>query len=379
MKLLEYQAHELFARYEIPSAKGTMVASYAELETADDIIFPVVLKSQVQTGGRGKAGGIRFAEDKKQLLAEGTALFDLVIKKLPVRKIFLTEKVDVKQELYLSITLDRKTKTPVMIFCSEGGVEINEIAEHDPDKVAKMSIEPLMGIRPHMVQYCIDKTGLAPALAPQLKKIMEGLYRLFREYDCLLAEINPLVVRSDETLMALDGKIDVDDNALIRHEDIRLIRDELTENPLVLEARKWDFLYIPVGDTGKVGVISNGSGMIMSSIDLISQKGVDVPCALDLGGGATAERVKEAILIVFSNQRVELGFINIFGGITRCDEIAKGIRLAMEARPSCRIIARMEGTNKEKGVEVIESIDGDVELVPGLVEGVERIYERMTQ
>lgn len=382
MKLLEYQAHELFGRYGVPSAAGTVVTSKEELakkagDPSSGIPYPTVVKAQVQTGGRGKAGGVKIAADPKELVEKGNAIFDLVIKKLPVRRIFLTNRVDIKQELYVSITLDRKFKLPVLIFSAEGGMEINEIAEKDPDKVVKIHIDPLQGIRGHMANYIVEKTGLDRKHGKELLAIITNLYRLFIEYDCLLVEINPLIIDGEGTLRALDGKVDVDDNALMRHDDIVKIRDELTENPRVAEAREWDFLYIPIDEKGNVGVVSNGSGMIMSTIDLITKSGETVACALDLGGGATADRVKEAIRIVFSNTKVELLFVNIFGGITRCDEIAKGVKMALENKPGKSVVIRMEGTNREAGVEIIEGLSGDVELVDGLVHGVTRIHERM--
>lgn len=361
MKLLEYQAHELFRQYGIPAASGVVVTSKQELQSkADDsdsgIPYPAVVKAQVKTGGRGKAGGVKVAETKAELLEKGNSILDLVIKKLPVRRLFITNKEQIIQELYISITLDRKFKLPVLIFSAEGGMEINDIAEKNPDKVVKIHVDPLQGIRGHMVNYILEKTGFDKKYGKDLLSLITKLYQLFIDYDCLLVEINPLIIDGSDTLRALDGKIDVDDNALMRHEDIAKLRDELTEDDLVVKARKWDFLYIPIDDAGNIGVVSNGSGMIMSTIDLISKKGDTVSCALDLGGGATADRVKEAILIVFSNPKVELLFVNIFGGITRCNEIAGGIRMALEQVEGKTVVVRMEGTNREAGVEIIESI-----------------------
>ncbi|MFA7628837.1 MAG: succinate--CoA ligase subunit beta, partial [Candidatus Dojkabacteria bacterium] len=204
------------------------------------------------------------------------------------------------------------------------------------------------------------------------------LYKLFVETNCMLVEINPLVVDSREQLMALDGKIDVDDNALYKHPDILAFRDEITDNLFILEARKFDFLYIPLEDRGDIAVISNGSGMIMSSIDLISKRGMTVTCALDLGGGATAERVREALKIVASNPNVKTIFINIFGGITRCDEIAGGISTAMKDLGSMALVVRLEGTNKEKGLSIIKNTTGNIEMADGLSEGVDVLARKVT-
>ncbi len=228
-----------------------------------------------------------------------------------------------------------------------------------------------------MIQYIFDNTGIDIKYFDQMNSIVQSLYKMFIECDCLLAEINPLIVDENGLLRALDAKVEIDDNALIRHGDFKKLQNELTDNSLVLEAREWDFLYIPVGMEGSVGIISNGSGMIMSSIDLLNKRGVKVTCALDLGGGATSERVKEAISILFHNDNVKLAFINIFGGITRCDEIANGIRLALEENPSYIIVVRMEGPNKEKGIEIIKNMAHDVEIVPDLIAGVNRIQEKV--
>lgn len=378
MKLLEHQAHELFSSYGIPSAKGITVSSVKELSSVlDTISYPVVIKAQVQTGGRGKAGGVAVAHTRDELAEKAEAILNLKIKDLPVKKIFLTNLVKVISEFYLSITIDRKSKMPIMIFSASGGMEINEIADTDPTKIVRTFIEPFQGIQTHMIQYIFDSTGIDTKYFDQMYSIVQSLYKMFIECDCLLAEINPLVVDDKGLLLALDAKVEIDDNALIRHGDFKKLQDDLTDNSLVLEAREWDFLYIPVGKEGSVGIISNGSGMIMSSIDLLTKRSVNVACALDLGGGATSERVKEAICILFHNDNVKLAFINIFGGITRCDEIANGIRLALEENPNYIIVVRMEGTNKENGMEIIKHMAHDVEIVPDLIAGVNRIQEKV--
>jgi succinyl-CoA synthetase beta subunit len=378
MKLLEHQAHELFSSYGIPSAKGLTVSSVNELSSIlDKISYPVVIKAQVQTGGRGKAGGVAVAHTQDELAEKAEAVLNLKIKGLPVKKIFLTNLVNVISEFYLSITIDRNSKLPIMIFSPSGGMDINEIADTDPTKIIRTFIEPFQGVQIHMIQYIFDSTGIDMKYFDQMYSIVQSLYKMFIECDCLLAEINPLVVDEKGLLLALDAKVEIDDNALIRHGNFKKLRDGLTSNNLILEARAWGFLYIPVGAEGSVGIISNGSGMIMSSIDLLSKRGVEVACALDLGGGATAERVKEAIRIVFHNNNVKLAFINIFGGITRCDEIANGISLALEENPTYIVVVRMEGTNKENGIQIIKRITHDVEVVPDLLAGVNRIQEKV--
>jgi len=376
MKLLEYKAHEIFRTYGVASIDGYTVSSPEELADVDGKLpYPVVIKAQVQTGNRGKLGGIKFAKDKAELLANGTAILGMTIKELEVKRVFITPKVEIKKEMYLSFTMDRKTKLGVMIFSPIGGMDINEIAEKDPDKVAKVLIPAGETIPEFMLQYVADKTRLESELHEEFKEICRKLYKGYVKHDCLLAEINPLVVTDDGHLRALDGKVDIDDNALYRHPEIAEFRDEITENPLILDARKFDFLYIPIKDAGNISVVSNGSGMIMSSIDLISKRGMEVTSALDLGGGATSDRIKEALRIVAENPRVDTIFINIFGGITRCDEIAGGVKEAFTKINAKRLVIRLEGTNKEQGLEIVRGIEGDIELVDGLYEGVDALAE----
>jgi succinyl-CoA synthetase beta subunit len=372
-------AHKVFGEYGLPSTPGVTADSLEELEKLEpQIEYPAVLKAQVQTGGRGKAGGVQFASDKDELLEKGARILGMSIKNLKVEKIFVVPKVPVKKEMYLSFTLDRKTKLPVMIFSPEGGVEINEIAEKNPDKLAKIVLPAEDTLADFVIQYAMDKTGLDPAYRIQFRDFCHSLYKVFIKHDCMLAEINPLVITENDKLIALDGKIDVDDNALYRHPEIASFKDELTDNELVLEARRYDFLYIPIQDTGDIAVISNGSGMIMSSIDLISKKGMKVTCALDLGGGATSDRITEALRIVAANERVKTIFINIFGGITRCDEIAGGVEKSMIFMGKKRLVIRLEGTNKEIGLLKLQELDRDITLVDGLYEGVDALAEGVT-
>ena len=371
MKLLEYKAHELFSAYQLTCMNGKVTRSLEELKAIDGVIsYPMVLKAQVQTGGRGKAGGIQFAENRKELLEKADFLFNLSIKGLPIEKVFAAEKVELTSEMYLAIALDCKQKQAVLIYSSEGGVDVNEIAEKNPDKLVKVPISPNEGLQDFIIQYVMDKSRMEWEIREDFTDICRKLYRIFIEYNCLLAEINPLVITDTGKLLALDGKIDIDDNSLFKHEDIRKFRDEITNNTLVLEAREYNFLYIPIQDKGNIAIISNGSGMIMSSIDIISKHGMDVICALDLGGGATTDRINKALRVVASNSNVKTIFLNIFGGITRCDEIARGILHSMDFMEQIRLVVRLEGTNKEKGLTILEAAGDRVTHVDGLNDGV---------
>ncbi len=381
MKLLEYKAKELFEKYGIRTMRGCVVDSAEGMEKviADaNLSYPVVIKAQVQIGGRGKAGGIQFADNAKEAEAHCRRLLGSDLRGLTVRQLLIVEKASFKTEWYISIMLDRLTKCPMIIFSANGGMEIEQTAKEAPEKIVKVVIDPLMGFRPYMAEYMLSKSNLPLSYKKELINLVSKLYKAFMEYHCMLCEINPLVIADDDTLIALDGKVDIDDSALYKLPDMMAFREELYEEPLVREARHNDFLYIPVEEGGTVAVTSNGSGMLMSCIDLITKEGIKIGAALDLGGGATAERIEKAIRILFSTPGVKAVLINIFGGITRCDEVAGGVKLAME-HGYCEgkiIVVRMEGTNKEKGLEIINSLGGDIINVPGLRESVKALVDR---
>lgn len=381
MDLMEYKAKQLFDKYEMPTMKGFIIDDLNGLEEKSaGLKYPVVVKAQVQVGGRGKAGGVKFADDAKELIDVSNSILGMNIKGHIVKKLLIVEKLDVNKEWYLSIMLDRLTKGPVVIFSPMGGVDIEETARTTPDKVLKVSIDPLIGINDYLPRYLLSKSDQDLEYFDQLFALLKKLYKLFCEYDCMLTEINPLVISTENKLVALDGKVSVDDSALSRQPDILEFRDSLSDDELILEARKFRFLYIPCETDGNIGVMSNGSGMIMSCIDLISKQGMKVGAALDLGGGATADRIQEAIRIILENKNIKALFINIFGGITRCDEVAAGVKLAMEKLSAEKlIIVRFEGTNKEKGLEILRSIKGNVVSVDGLREGVKELDARRGQ
>jgi succinyl-CoA synthetase beta subunit len=372
MDLMEYKAKELFDKYEIPTKKGIVLEDAMNLSSkVINMTYPLVVKAQVQIGGRGKAGGIKFANNFEELIESSKSILGMNIKGHIVKKLLIVEKADVGNELYMSIILDRLTKGPLIIFSSQGGVEVEQIAKETPDKVIKVSIDPLIGVNDYIIRYLISKSGLSDSVFDQMFDVVTKLYRMFCEYDCMLAEINPLVITQEDKIIALDGKVSIDDSALIRHPDILAFRDSLSEDELILEARKYRFLYIPCEPDGDVAVMSNGSGMIMSCIDLISKKGMKVGAALDLGGGATSERIAEAVRILLLNKNIKTLFISIFGGITRCDEVAGGVKIAMEKQSKDKfLIIRVEGTNKEKGLEIINSIKGQIISVDSIREGV---------
>ena len=374
---MEYKAKELFDKYQIPTMNGFVIDDLQELESKSSaIMYPVVVKAQVQVGGRGKAGGIKFAENFGELAEASQSILGMNIKGHTVKKLLIVEKLESNKEWYLSIVLDRFTKGPMVIFSSLGGMEIEETARTSPEKVIKVPIDPLIGVKDYLPRYLLSKSNIDLKYHSQLFDLLKDLYQLFCEVDCMLVEINPLVLSTENKLVALDGKVTVDDSALARQPDILAFRDSLPEDVLILEARRFGFLYIPCEAGASIGVMSNGSGMIMSCIDLISKQGMQVGAVLDLGGGATADRIQEAIKILLSNNDIKALFINIFGGITRCDEVASGIKLAVEKLTTDKlIIVRLEGTNKEKGLEILNSIANNVVSVDGAREGVTELVK----
>ena len=383
MKLLEYKAQELFHKYQVPTMNGCVISSSEHVEEEIEkagLHYPVVVKAQVQIGGRGKAGGIRFADTPQEAKQHCEDLLFSELRGYKVNQLLIVEKSENnKTELYLSIMLDRLTKRPIIIFSANGGMEIEQTAKEDPDKIIKLAIDPFVGVKDYMAEYLLSRSGMDRSCKKQLASLLAKLYALFMDYSCMLVEINPLVINAEDTLTALDGKIDIDDSALFRLPDIQEFAEKLQpDNPLIKEAAAYNFLYIPIEEGGTIAVASNGSGMLMSCIDLISKEGMKVSAALDLGGGATAGRIKEAVRILFSTPGVKAVLINIFGGITRCDEVAGGVKLALEGQHQDKIVVvRMEGTNKETGLSIIDSIkDVDIVSVPGLRECVKALADR---
>jgi succinyl-CoA synthetase beta subunit len=378
---MEYMGARLLQEAGIACPPGTVLrrgGDPAEMKAALEAMdYPCMLKAQVQTGGRGKAGGILQADSAAQAGEQLDRLFDMTIGHYPVQTVYAAPRVDIAQEFYLGVALDRDRRCPVLIFSRSGGVDIEEAAARDPASVQKVEIDPLAGLQRFHVTHVASRTGLDPALWAPLGEVAGRLYGLFRARDALLVEINPLVRTAEGGLMALDAKVVVDDSALPRQEAVRAFREELDEDPLTLEARRYRLLYIPIEKGGRAAVMSNGSGMIMSCIDLLSRRSTRVGAALDLGGGATSDRVAEGIGVVFRNPDIAVLFINIFGGITRCDEIAGGIAGALERLDGSReLVVRMEGTNREEGLEILRRCADRVALVDNIREGVEATAKR---
>jgi succinyl-CoA synthetase beta subunit len=349
MKLHEYQSKQIFAKYGVPIPKGKIAATAEEAKTiARELGGRVVIKSQVLVGGRGKAGGIKVAKDPNEAEQIAAQILRMEIKGLPVRKVLVDEAANIKTEIYLGITNDRAARKPVMMASAAGGVDIEEVAATTPEKIIKIHIDPLLGLRDYQARDIAAGIDLPRELWRDFNGIAQSLWRAYSENDATLAEINPLIINGDNKLVALDGKMLIDDNALFRHANLAEMRDIDEEAPAETEARKYGLSYIKLD--GTIGCMVNGAGLAMTTMDIVKLFGGEPANFLDVGGGAGAEKVAAAMKIILTDKNVKAVLFNIFGGITRCDEVARGILTAMaEVKPKVPMVVRLVGTNAEEG------------------------------
>ncbi len=355
MKLHEYQSKRIFAQYGIPIPEGEVATTPQEARAiAKRLGGPVAVKSQVLVGGRGKAGGIKLARSPEEAEEVAAQILSLQIKGLPVRKVLVDRAADIRQEIYLGIVVDRLASRPVMMASSEGGVEIEEVARTNPEAIKKVHIDPFVGLRAYQTLWLAKSIGLPPALHRDFGRIAQGLYRAFGECDASLAEINPLVVTGEGALLALDGKMVLDDNGLFRHPDLAALRDIDEETDSERAAREAGLSFVQLD--GEIGCMVNGAGLAMATMDIIQHFGGMPANFLDIGGGARADRVAAALRLILADPRVKTILFNIFGGITRCDEVARGIIAVLdEVRPNLPIVARLVGTNEAEGRQILET------------------------
>jgi len=361
MKIHEYQAKELFKKFDIPIPDGEVAFSPDEAKAAAEKLgqFPVVVKAQIHAGGRGKGGGVKLAKsiDEAKSLADEIVGMTLITHQTGpegrlVKKVLVEQGLDIKKELYLSVIPDRETAKIVIMASEAGGMDIEEVAEKTPEKIIKVFINPLTGIQAYHCRQVAFGLNLPTSVMKQFSKMLASLYRLFVTYDCSLLEINPLVITGQETVIALDAKINFDDNALFRHKDIVEYRDLDEEDPLEVEASKYNLNYINLD--GNVGNMVNGAGLAMATMDIIKLAGAEPANFLDVGGGASAEMVENGFKIILGDKNVKGILINIFGGILRCDVLAQGVVQAAEKIGiNIPVVIRMEGTNVDEGREIL--------------------------
>jgi succinyl-CoA synthetase beta subunit len=375
--LYEYQGKQLFARFGIPVSDGRLATTPEEAQAAaEEIGGPVVVKAQVLTGGRGKAGGVKLAKDPAEAEARASDILGLDINGHVVRKIWIEQASDIAKEYYLSITFDRGTKQPLFMLTTEGGVEIEQVAEENPDALARLHVDPLEGFQPYQARRLIYGAGIDdPGEQKQLLGIIEKLYKCFVESDAMLTEINPLIVTPDGEVRALDSKFTVDDSALFRHPDIAEMRDVEAADPHERLAREKGVTYVKLD--GTVGILGNGAGLSMSTVDVVVVAGGRPANFCDLGGGGDAQGVVDALEVITSDDQVRSIFFNIFGGITRCDEVARGILAALDQmKIELPIVVRLDGTNAEEGRRLLaEAAPANLHVEPTMLEAAQRAVE----
>jgi succinyl-CoA synthetase beta subunit len=356
MKLHEYQSKTIFSKYGIPIPKGRVAATAVEAKhIAEELGGRVVIKSQVLVGGRGKAGGIKLAKDPIEAEQLATQILGMEIKGLPVRKVLVDEAASIDQEIYLGITNDRAARKPVIMASAAGGVDIEEVAAKTPEKIIKVHVDPLLGIRDYQTRDIASGIDLPREHWKTFSVIVKGLWQAYLDNDATLAEINPLVISKDK-LVAVDGKMMIDDNAVFRHSDLNEMRDLDVEAPSEIEARKYGLTFIKLD--GDIGCMVNGAGLAMATMDIIKLFGGEPANFLDIGGGAGADKVAAAMRIILSDPSVKVILFNVFGGITRGDEVAKGILVAMEeVKPKVPMVVRLVGTNAEEGRRLLANAD----------------------
>src|SRR4030066_20633 len=353
MKLHEYQSKQIFSRYGIPIPKGRVATTAEDARSiAIELGGRVVIKSQVLVGGRGKAGGIRVAKDPRDAEETATQILRMEIKGLPVRKVLVDEAANISKEIYLGITNDRAARKPVMMASSSGGVEIEEVARTTPEKIIKEHIDPLLGLKDYQARDLAIGIDLPKQHWKLFNQIANSLWHAYQDCDATLAEINPLVITGDSRLIALDGKMLLDDSALFRHLDLAELRDLDVKTPSEGEARKYGLSFIKLD--GNIGCMVNGAGLAMTTMDIIKLFGGEPANFLDIGGGAGSEKVSAALRIILSDSNVKAVLFNIFGGITRCDEVARGIVTALgEVKTQVPMVVRLVGTNAEEGRQIL--------------------------
>ena len=371
MKLHEYRSKLLFSKCGVPIPRGRVALTAHEAKTiARELGGSVVIKAQVLVGGRGKAGGIRLVHTPEEAEEAARQILGMQIKGLPVRKVLVDEVAEIRSEIYLGVTNDRAARCPVMIASAEGGIDIEEVARTHPEKIVRIHIDPLLGLREYQARHLAVSIELPRVHWRNFIDIACGLYKVFTTSDATLAEINPLVITGDNRLLALDGKMVLDENALFRQPDLAEMRDLDEETPTEREARRYGLSYVKLD--GTIGCMVNGAGLAMASMDVINSFGAQPANFLDIGGGAGAEKVAAALHLILKDANVQAVMFNIFGGITRCDEVARGILTTLdEYKSDIPMVARLVGTNEEEGNKLLA--EANVITATSLTDAAEKV------
>jgi succinyl-CoA synthetase beta subunit len=380
MKIHEYQAKELFRKYKVPTPEGGVSDSVEGVEKiAAKLGLPVAVKAQIHAGGRGKGGGVQLARTVAEVSAAADTILGmtLVTKQTGsegriVKKVLVEKGVGILKELYLSIIPDRETACVTLVASQDGGMDIEEVAEKSPERIIKVAVNPVTGIQGYHLRRVMFGLELEKSLMKEFSAILRNLYNLFVDYDCSMVEINPLIVTDENSVVALDAKMDIDSNALYRHPDVTEMHDPNEDDPTELEAAKYNLNYINLD--GNVGNMVNGAGLAMATMDIIKQAGAEPANFLDVGGGANAEMVENGFRLILSDPKVKGILINIFGGILRCDVLAQGVVQAAEkVKLSVPVVVRMEGTNVEEGRRILTESGLELINAHDLADAAEKI------
>jgi succinyl-CoA synthetase beta subunit len=349
MDLLEYQGKQLFAKHGVPVPEGRPATTVPEaVEAAEELGYPVVIKAQVQIGGRGKAGGIKLAKDRAEAEEHATAILGMDIRGFTVHELYVEKASEIDEEYYAAIVFDRSAKKPMAMLSRMGGMDVEEVADKDPEAMRMLHVDPLLGLQDFHGRRLAFESGIAEDVVRPVGAMLASLYDVFVREDATLVEVNPMLITKAREVVALDAKVTVDDNALFRHPDVAEMRDLSAEDPQERMAKERGLTYVKLD--GNVGILGNGAGLVMSTLDVVAQAGGKPANFLDAGGGSKAEAITSAVEVILSDDKVSAVLFNIFGGITRCDEVARGLIEAFEQiKPDVPFVVRLDGTNDKEG------------------------------
>jgi succinyl-CoA synthetase beta subunit len=376
MDLLEYQGKQLFAKHGVPVPEGRHATTVPlAVQAAEELGFPVVIKAQVQVGGRGKAGGIKLANDRQEAEEHAGAILGMDIKGFTVHELYVEKASKIAEEYYAAILLDRSARRPMAMLSRMGGMDVEEIAATDPDAIVRVHLDPLLGFSDFVGRRLAFDAGIAEDVVRPVGALLTKLYEAYEQEDATLVEVNPLLVTEDREVVALDAKVTLDGNALFRHPDSAEFRDPSAEDPQEQLAKERGLTYVKLD--GNVGILGNGAGLVMSTLDVVAQAGGKPANFLDAGGGAKADEITSAVEVILSNPKVTAVLFNIFGGITRCDEVARGLIEAFSTlKPEWPFVVRLDGTNDEEGRALLAEANlPNVHVEKTMLGAAERVVE----
>src|SRR5438034_6841169 len=376
MDLLEYQGKQLFRAHGVPVPDGRPASTVEEaVEAAEELGYPVVVKAQVLIGGRGKAGGIKLAKDRSQVERHAGAILGMDIRGLTVHELYVERASEIAEEYYAAILLDRTAKKPMAMLSRMGGMDVEEIAATDPNAIVRVHVDPLLGFSDFHGRRLAFESGIAGDVVRPVSVVLAKLYEAFAEEDAVLVEVNPLLVTADREVVALDAKVTVDGNSLFRHPDTAAFRDVSAEDPQERMAKERGLTFVKLD--GDIGILGNGAGLVMSTLDVVAQAGGSPANFLDAGGGAKADAITSAVEVILSNEKVKAVLFNIFGGITRGDEVAKGLIEAFDQiKPTVPFVVRLDGTNDKEGRELLAGANlPNVHMATTMLEAAEKVVE----